>query len=321
VKFAILVIAFIVISSCIVFPAAAEVYYSASTPQIITKGDTFAVSGIGATNGTIAVWIIGREYFDFRTATPDRNGNFSLMYKPTDTMKFENGQYAVVLQDPGKSRSFEIEPGKDNGGNLTFMNRGKIIYRLGKVQDLPGNVQKETDALTSSAHLEEVDDTFLVRYFSVEKPAINFDGIIPASNSRLADMVSGEKITISGTTNLRNDDFILASIIKENTGTQVTEKDLSIIPGSSLNTWTYVLDEPGLEPGDYRIMLSCAAANITGTDTAHFSVKGKVGETPPYPHLVPAPPGGTSLPEWLDTLLILGILFVGAVVVYTLTKN
>lgn len=320
-KSAILVIAFILISSCIVFPAAAEVYYSASTPQIITRGDTFTVSGIGAANGTVAVWIIGREYFDVRTVTPDRNGNFSLVYKPTDTMKFENGQYAVVLQDPGKSRSFEIEPGKDNGGNLTFMNRGKIIYRLGNVQDLPGNVQKETGALASSAHLESVDDTFLVRYFSVESPAIDFDGIIPASGSRLADTVTGERIIISGTTNLRNDDFILASITEEKTGMQVTTKDLSIIPGSSLNTWKYVLDEPGLEPGDYRITLSCAAANITGTDTAHFSVKRAPGETPPYPHLVPAPPGETPLPDWLDTLLILGILFVGAVVVYTLTKN
>jgi hypothetical protein len=305
-----------------VFPAAADVYYSASTPQIITKGDTFVVSGTGATNGTVALWVIGRKYFDVRTATPDRNGNFTFSYKPTDTMKFWNGQYAIVLQDPGQSRSLEIGSGKDSEGNLTIMNRGKIFFRLGKEEDLPGNVQQQAEALTASASLQGVDDTFITRYFSVENPAIYLDDIIPASDSRLPDKISGDKIIITGTTNLRSDDMIQAVVSNADTGMQVTAKELAIVPGSSLNAWSYVLDEPGLEPGNYRITLSCAAADTSGTDTAFFSVRKTAGsrDRPAQP-LVPVPDGETPLPEWLDTLLILGIIFVGAVIIYTLTKE
>lgn len=308
-------------ASCLAFPAAATVYYSASTPQIITKGDTFVVSGIGAKNSTVAVWIIGREFFDVRTVTPDRYGNFSLIYKPTDTMKFQNGQYAVVLQDPGESRSFEIAAGKDTGGNLTFMNRGKIIFRLGRMEDLPGNVQREAEALASSEKLDGVDDVFLVRYFSVEKPSIYIDGIIPASDSRLPDTTTGEKIVIAGTTNLRGDDAIHAIISDAGSGAAITTKDIAILPGSSLNRWAYVLEEPGLEPGKYRITLSSSAMGSEESATAYLTVRTADGRAPAHPPQIPLPPGDASLPDWLDKLLILGILFVGAVIVYTLTKE
>ena len=236
-------------------------------------------------------------------------------------MKFSNGQYAVVLQDPGKSRSFEIEPGKDSGGNLTVMNRGKIIIRLGTKENLKGNVQKEAEALGASSLLQGVDDTFLIRYFSVEDPAIHFDEIIPASDARLPDKISGAKIVISGTTNLGTDDIIHAVIQNADSGGPVTIKDLGVIPGSSMNEWKYILEEPGLEAGNYRITLSCDKTNTTGTDTAHFSVRNEAGTAPSGRPPGPLPTGEIPLPAGLDTLLILGILFVGAVIIYTVTKN
>ena len=146
--------------------------------------------------------------------------------------------------------------------------------------------------------------------------------IIPASGSRLPAVVSGQKIAIAGTTNLGADDVILAIVYNNQTGMQVTSRDLAISPGSSLNNWKYVLDEPGLEPGNYFITLTCEAMNTTGTDTAFFSVRKEAGSTSPVGlPPVPVPTGEAPLPDWLDTLLILGILFVGGVVIYTLTKN
>lgn len=322
-KPAVLFLFLIIAASCIVIPVSAEVYYSASTPQIITKGDSFTVSGTGADNGTMALWIIGRKYFDVRTATPDRNGNFSFIYKPTDTMKFWNGQYAVVLQDPGMSHSLQIEPGRDSGGNLTIMNRGKIVFRLGAKDDLMGNVQTETGELLSTAQIQGVDDTFRARYFNVEDPAVHFDNIIPASDSRLPDMISGDRIVITGTTNLGTDDIIRSAVFNNDNGVLVTTKDLVIIPGTSLNQWMYVVEEPGLEDGNYRITLRSENANTTGTDTAYFAVKKEpvTGGIPGLPVGPVQHDGEAPLPEWLDTLLILGILFVGAVVIYTLTKD
>jgi len=59
-------------------PVTAAVYFTTSAPEIITKGDPFSISGTGAVNGTVGIWIIGRDHFEVLTSTPDRHGNFSI---------------------------------------------------------------------------------------------------------------------------------------------------------------------------------------------------------------------------------------------------
>ena len=97
---------------------------------------------------------------------------------------------AVVLQDPGPTGTMEIEP-VDTSGNLTIMNRGKIIARRGAVEDLPGNVQPvRLDTLLSAASLQGVDDTFVMEYFFVEEPAVHFDQSHPRIRvRRLPDQI------------------------------------------------------------------------------------------------------------------------------------
>lgn len=309
----------VILAACMALPASAAVYYGSSTPQIITKGDAFSVSGTGAKNGTVALWVIGRNYFGVRSTAPDRYGNFSIVYKPTETEKFSGGQYAVVLQDPGPDGTMEIEPGVDSNGNLTIMNRGRIIARLGAEEDLAGNVGKETNALTSSAGLQGVDDTFLPEYFFVEEPSVHFDNIIPASGSRLPDRVSGEQVLITGTTNMGLENALRAELRNADSGTPVTTKEVPIIAGSSLNSWSYRLDEPGLQPGDYLISVGWTKSNTSGTGTAQFTVRNGAGPVPTAPG--PTPVVNVPLPRGLDTLLIIGILFVFAAVVYTTGKK
>lgn len=313
--------AIILIASCTALPAAAAVYYSTSTPQIITKGDAFSVSGTGAENGTVNLWVIGRNYFAVRSVAPDRHGNFSIAFRPTETAKFSSGQYAIVLQDPGKSGIMEIEPGRDTGGNITIMNRGKIIARLGTTENLKGNVQEETDALTSAAGLQGVDDIFLPEYFFVEEPSVHFDEIIPASGSRLPDKVSGRQVLITGTTNMGTDDTLRVEIHTADTNTLLMAKDLPVLYGSSLNRWRYELGEPGLEPGDYLITVGWTKTNTTGTGTAQFAVRGEAGPGPHPPPLIPTLAGEEPLPSGLVNVLIIGIVFVFAVVVYTVGKK
>ncbi len=309
----------VILAACIALPASATVYYGTSTPQIITKGDAFSVSGTGAKNGTVALWVIGRDYFEVRSTAPDRYGNFSIVYKPTETEQFSSGQYAVVLQDPGPSGTMEIEPGVDSNGNLTIMNRGKIITRLGAKTDLLGNVQDETDALTAAAGIQGVDDTFLPRYFFVEEPSVYFDSIIPASGSRLPDMVSGEQVLITGTTNMGLENTLRTELRNTDSDTLVTTKDIPVIAGSSLNSWSYQLAEPGLKPGNYLISVGWTKTNTSGTGTAQFAVKTEAASVPPAPG--PTPVVAVPLPQGLDTLLIIGMLFVFAAVVYTTGKK
>ncbi len=309
----------VILAACMALPASAAVYYGSSTPQIITKGDAFSVSGTGAKNGTVALWVIGRDYFDVRSTAPDRYGNFSIVYKPTETEKFSSGQYAVVLQDPGPDGTVEVEQGVDSTGNLTIMNRGKIVAWLGAKKDLTGNVQAETDALLSSAGLPGVDDDFLPQYFFVEEPSVHFDNIIPASGSRLPDQVTGEQIHITGTTNMGLENALRAELRNADSDTPVMTRDVPIVAGSSLNSWSYRLDEPGLQPGNYLISVGWTKSNTSGTGTAQFAVREEAGPVPTAPG--PTPIVNVPLPNGLDTLLIIGILFVFAAVVYTTGKK
>ena len=106
----------LILFAFMVTPVAASVYYTSSVHQIITKGDTFTISSTSAKNGPVAIWIIGKDYFDTLPVTPDRNGNFSISLKPTTTEKFSSGQYAIVIQDPGPNGIMEIEPGRTVAG-------------------------------------------------------------------------------------------------------------------------------------------------------------------------------------------------------------
>lgn len=316
----VITVVILLIAAGIALPASATVYYSTSTPQVITKGDAFSVSGTGAENGTVALWVIGRNYFEVRTTAPDRHGNFSILFKPSETELFSSGQYAIVLQDPGPSGIMEIEAGKDSNRNITIMNRGKIIARLGATEDLKGNVQEEAETLLSSAILQGVDDTFLPDYFFVEDPSVHFNDIIPASGSRLPDIVSGHAVHISGTTNMGTENPLVADLRHAGSDTPILTRDLPIMYGNSMNTWSYQLDEPGLEPGDYELSVGWNKANKTGNGMANFSVRPEKQALRP-PEIIPTVMGEIPLPKGLDTLLILGMLFVFAVIVYTVGKK
>jgi hypothetical protein len=141
-------------------PVAAAVYFTPSAPGIITKGDPITISGTGAVNGTVGVWIIGRDHFEVLTTVPDHHGNFSLTIKPSATSGFPSGQFAILCEDPGKSGTFELEGGTDTNGSLVVLNRGKIVARLGQRQELGGNIRLVADQILSTSSLQGVDDTF-----------------------------------------------------------------------------------------------------------------------------------------------------------------
>jgi hypothetical protein len=298
----------IVLLAFMVTPVAATIYYSSSTPQEITKGDSFTVGSTSAKNGPVAIWIIGKNYFNTLSVTPDRNGNFSISLKPTETEKFSSGQYAVIIQDPGLNGIMEIEPGTDSSGNLTIMNRGKIIEKIGARQDLKGNVQPVVALLLNTANIQGVDDTFLPEYFFVEEPSVQFDQLISAPNSLLSNQITGERLVISGTTNMGRENNLRTHIYNRNTNALIISNTIPITTGSRINRWTYELKAPGLPPGDYYITVGWSKSNSTSTGKADFAV---VNPGPP----LPSPPenhGGenTTPRDDFSTLLFITISMV-----------
>lgn len=253
-------------------PVTASIYYTSSAPHIITKGDTFSVSSTIAKNGPVVIWIIGKDFFDTLPVTPDRNGNFSITLKPTATEKFSSGQYAVVIQDPGKNGRMEIEPGTESNGNLTIMNGGKIIEKIGALQDLEGNVKPVVDALMDTANLKGVDDSFLFEYFIVEEPSVLFDHLTPDPETQLSNHMAGERLVISGTTNMGPENYLRTHIYNRDTNALVISNTIPITAGRENNYWTYELNAPGLPQGNYYITVGWTKSNTTSTGMANFAV-------------------------------------------------
>lgn len=276
-------ITIILLLACMAVPVTASVYYTSSAHQIITKGDTFSVSSTSAKNGPVAIWIIGRNYFDTLSVTPDRNGNFSISLKPTATEKFSSGQYAVVIQDPGPNGRIEIEPGTDSSGNLTIMNRGKIIEKIGARQDLKGNVQPVVAVLMDAANLQGVDDSFLPEYFFVEEPSVQFDQMISISKSQLSNHITGERLVISGTTNMGPENSLRTHIYNRDTNGLVISNTIPIAAGRQINRWACQIEAPGLPQGNYYLTVGWTKSNTTSTGLANFAVVNPVTPTPPPP--------------------------------------
>lgn len=291
--------------ACMAIPVTASVYYTSSAHQIITKGDTFTVSSTSANNGPVVIWIMGRDYFDTLSVTPDRNGNFSVTLKPTATEKFSSGQYAIVIQDPGPNGRMEIEPGTDSSGNLTIMNRGKIIEKIGARKDLKGNVQPLVAVLLDAANLQGVDDSFLTEYFFVEEPSVQFDQMNSISKSQLSNQITGEKLVISGTTNMGPENSLRTHIYNRDTNGLVISNTIPIAGGFQINRWSYQIEAPGLPQGNYYLTVGWAKSNTTSTGMANFDVVN-----PGTP--IPSPPKNPGIekvlpPDDFPTFLFLTI--------------
>ena len=303
---------FMLLLTVIAAPVTAAVYFTTSAPGIITKGDPYSISGTGAVNGTIGIWIVGRDHFEVLTSTPDRHGNFSLTVRPSATDDYSSGQYTLIYQDPGESGILEIEGGTDVTGNLVVMNRGKIVARLGPRQELGENIRMVADQILTTSSIPGVDDTFEAEYFFVQKPAIFFNHMIPASGLRLQDQITGERIEISGTTNIGTENSLHTEIRTRNTHEIVTTKTIPVTAGSPMNSWTWDLDAPGLPPSDYEVIIGWEKSNTYSNGT--FTVK-----YPTPPSSSPITPVNNPIPQQADytfPVFLASTLIVLAIVLY-----
>lgn len=304
------IVILILFLTVIAAPVTAAVYYTTSAPEIITKGDPFSISGTGAVNGTVGIWIIGRDHFEVLTSTPDRHGNFSITVKPSATDGYSSGQYTIVYQDPGESGILEIEGGTDVNGSIVVMNRGKIVARLGPRQELGGNIRTVADQILTTSSIPGVDDIFEAEYFFVQKPAIFYNNVIPASGLRLQDQTTGERIGISGTTNIGTENLLHTEIRTRNTHEIVTTKTIPVIAGSPMNTWTWDLDAPGLPPSDYEVIVGWEKSNTfsNGTFTVNYPAPPSSSPIMPVDNPIPQPDDYTFPVFVTSSLIVLAIV-------------
>ncbi len=255
-----------------IVPVAASVSFTSSLPHILAKGDRFTINGTNADNGTVAIWLVGKNSVEVNTIHPDSDGTFSYSLDPAETRNFSSGQYAFILQDPGANRKFEIESHTYGNSSIMITDQGKTIADIGPAGNVTTSVVPKVDAIISASNRSGVDDSFVPYVFFVEEPVVNFDG---ANDSVLEDRYSGTSITFSGTTNIGTEnllDVVIFHNISNQTLQPVYSTTIAVQPGTVSNTWSFDISPGTVPTGNYFVTVGWQKSNTTGTGTAGFRV-------------------------------------------------
>jgi len=266
----------ITLVALMVIPCSASLTFSSSTPQIITKGDALSLKGTGAVNGTVALWVVGRNYIDRQILIPDARGNYSLSISSEDTRQYTSGQYAFVIQDPGPDQRLDIEYRVADNGDIILQNRGKTFADIGARENLRASVVPVISTFSSTAANPGADDLFTPYYFVIENPSISFDHISEPASSRLQDAAGWSRIVLEGQTNVNPRDSLRAEIRDLASGAPAASATIAVIPGATVNRWSWVLDDPGIPPGTYRVTVWRPNAFVNCSGSAILNVVPRV---------------------------------------------
>jgi hypothetical protein len=301
--------------SLLISPCLASVTFSSSTPQIIAKGNDLIVKGTDATNGTVALWVVGRSYIDRRVIIPDIKGNYIHTISSEDTRQFASGQYSFVIQDSGPNRKLDVEYRIDDNGDILLQNQGKTFADIGARENLKASLVPLISAFSATAN-PSTDDIFSPYYFFVEEPSIGFDYTSASGEGRLPDAVAGNPVILGGPTNLAPHEVLHAEIRDRASGSLAASADFSVQPGPTVNRWSWTIDTPRLLPGTYDVSIWRPNAFVNSSGSAFFTVISSVPET--------TVTGNTTAAEFpwshdpmLPFLILFALALVIASIIYT----
>jgi hypothetical protein len=135
----------------------------------------------------------------------------------------------------------------------------------------------------NTANLPLVDDSFLPEYFFVEEPSVQFDNLISVPKSQISNQITGERLVISGTTNMGPENSLRTHIYNRDTNGLVISNTIPIMGGAQINHWSYQIEAPGLPQGNYYITVGWTKSNTTSTGLAKFAVVNPGTPAPSQP--------------------------------------
>jgi hypothetical protein len=286
----------------LLLPVSADLVVVTSSPQTIVKADAVNLSGTGAENGSVTLWVIGNNYFATKTTAPDKKGNYSFSLKPEETTRFTPGIYAFLLQDPGANRGFEIGPLSWSDGSIRIADRGKVVADIGTPASFPLNISTVVETIINASDRPDVDDIFTPYHFFVEEPAIHINRVNDDGN--LPDQTTGEALLITGTTNIGPENQLQVAIRNATSGDLITSQNVPVILGANANQWTYSLDEPGLPAGTYTITVGEQKYTTSGNASARINIlEYRIAGNLPFSQQ-PALPAGMTIYNALLPLLV-----------------
>ena len=302
-------------------PASAALTIVTSGQQTIAKADTVTLTGTGAENGSVTLWIVGRNYFDTKTATPDKKGNYTFVIKPEESNKFSSGEYAFLIQDPGADRSNDITPLFWSDG-IRIADKGKVVTNIGLKSSFRADINRVVFGILNVSMRSGVDDHITPYYLYVEEPYMRFNRISESGSGKLPDQVTGEAILITGTTNVGTENLLQVEIRNATSNDLVTSRTIPVEGGTNSNQWSYSLDAPGLPTGLYIVTIGEQKFTTSANASAMLTILEyrMAGTTsPPLQPELPAAdtPYGIILPLVIS---FAALVIIGIIILVTLRK-
>jgi len=249
---------------------------STTSSNVVVKGDKFYIYGIaeGDPSNDIGIWIIGKNYITYATASVSATKSFEYEVQDSITSSMHSGQYFVIVQHPMYNNKFDVYPDSDTSPQYVlgdYPTNGSKIFQIAGPGALQGS--DAAKALIKAMNNPLIDDTYTELQFFIEEAKVSINPI--------GQQAIGSKFEITGTTNLDYDgnDFLVEVISSPFTPT--TKDQSGAFSGSSgivpitqgtggINKWAFSVDATTFKPGEYIARVSGVAVDVA--DTAIFTI-------------------------------------------------
>jgi PGF-CTERM protein len=252
------------------------------SPKILARGDEVIVSGSAGTESTegIMVWIFGKNYVFTKQVSVDDDATFEMKLSRGDTDNLADGQYYVVVQHPMYNNQFDVwKSGNVVVGSYPTSPSTKFtVTGAGSLQ-----ASDAANALIKTIDDPAVDDVYAQNSFKVEAPFVNLNPV--------STVTIGNKVTITGTTNLAVDNEILIEVIsssfkptdKSQAGTfSGVSGTVKVLQGDgTYNKFVYEFETNNFKEDEYLVSATGITVSVTGSTA--FDAVEVPPTTPPTP--------------------------------------
>ena len=264
-------------------------------PAVVVKNTDAVIKGTAEAANQIGVYIFGTNKFHYVNGSGDTNVKielkdslFTVTIKKAFTNSIDAGQYFAVIQHPMYDEKLNIWAENQNQIKLENIKNGNIETLFNVTDRQKANA---AEALCQALDSENIDDMYVKLSFVVAGPQSTINPIPE-------QIAQGEKLTISGSTNLGKGEVVtvemlstaFAAVPKATVG---SASFISLVTKTDENgNWEVTFDTSGLNVDEYTVTAAVGSLDAT---TAKVNVVEAAPEQPDQPDVPgdePEQPGG-----------------------------
>ncbi|MBP5083270.1 MAG: PGF-CTERM sorting domain-containing protein, partial [Methanomicrobium sp.] len=228
----------------------------------------------------LAFWVFGPNYWTRETKQVQGTG-YTYELTSSKTSDLSPGQYYCIVQHPMYNGVFDV-----------YVSGDKVVSSDGESFVISGSSKLQGSAaayaLMRLLDSPNIDDTYTTNTFIIAEPWIAF--------SNRAEYTAGNRIYISGTTNLAPGDKLIYNVLSSSfVPTQKTQSSefsgesgtITVGYGSPDNIWGFYLDTTNLKPDEYTVNVEKNDGTVSFT--GKFTLVAPSATTPATPAVTAVP--------------------------------